>query len=417
MRRQTEDRTIEAVVGLEPDQIAVLFRRPRGRPLVEVREATRRALAEPVGFPPLVQATVPGDRIVIALNSGVPATGEIVAGLIETLIEGGRSPGDITILRTASDAASRRRDPLAGLPENIRGEVTVVIHDPAERTALGYLAATEAGDPIYLNRAIFDADLVIPVGVVRSPLTLGYSGPQGGLFPAFADEKAQQRFRAAEWCDSRKEGKARTAESNEATWLVGSPVLVQVVPGGGDKVLHVIAGSPAAVAERGEELFARAWRIRAPAASDLVIVGLDGGSDQQTWDNLARALAIGLTLVEEDGAIVLWTTLDQPPGPALGILLDSAVDEEATRAIRRQRGPDTIAAQELLVARQRVRIFLKSRLTDDLVIGLGLTPIADAADIAHLAEQYQRIAVVAHAQYAVPVLRTASRKHKERRDG
>lgn len=415
--RTPADRTLAALGGLDADEIAAIFRRPRGRPIAEVREAMRRALTEPLGFPPLAQATVPGDRIVIALGPGVPATGEIVAELVETLVEAGASPEQLTVLHTAADLPFARRDPLSGLAEPLRSEVKVITHDPADRSALAYVAATEAGDPIYLNRAIFDADLVLPVGLLRGRSSLGYSGPQSGLFPVFADDEAQRRFRSAEWCDSLKEGKKRTAESSEAAWLAGAVFLMQVVPGGSDKVLHVLAGAPAAVAERGEELFAKAWRFKAPGRTDLVIAGLDGGSDQQTWENLARALAAGLPLVEEEGAIVLWTTLDDPPGPALGLLLDSAVDEEASRAIRKQRGADTIAAQEILVARQRVRVYLRSRLSDDLVVGLGMTPLADSADVGHLAEQFSRTTVIAHAQFAMPMLRAASPKRKERRDG
>src|SRR5262249_45034343 len=102
---------------------------------------------------------------------------------------------------------------------------------------------------------------------------------------------------------------------------------------------------------------------------------------------------------------------------ALGLLLDSAVDEEATRAIRKQRAADTLAAQEILVARQRVRVYLRSRLSDDLVMGLGMTPLADSADVGHLAEQMATTTVLAYAQYVQPVLPTVSRRQKERRDG
>ena len=38
-----------------------------------------------------------------------------------------------------------------------------MIHDPHDRQQLSYLAASAEGRPIYLNRTLYDAELVIPV--------------------------------------------------------------------------------------------------------------------------------------------------------------------------------------------------------------------------------------------------------------
>ena len=40
----------------------------------------RAALAAPLGFPPLVAATAPGDTVAIALADGVPRSQEVVRG-------------------------------------------------------------------------------------------------------------------------------------------------------------------------------------------------------------------------------------------------------------------------------------------------------------------------------------------------
>ena len=70
--------------------------------------------------------------------------------------------------------------------------------DPTEAppARLAYLAASSEGKPIYLDRALADADLVIPIGCLRLDGTLGYFGVGSTVFPTFSDAQNLQRFRA-----------------------------------------------------------------------------------------------------------------------------------------------------------------------------------------------------------------------------
>src|SRR5258708_34232896 len=66
---------------------------PNGEVLCDVAEAVAGALAEPLEFPALSQATVPGDRIVLAVENELPQTAELVAAVVRYLVRPSRFPG------------------------------------------------------------------------------------------------------------------------------------------------------------------------------------------------------------------------------------------------------------------------------------------------------------------------------------
>ena len=74
-------------------------------------------------------------------------------------------------------------------------------------------------------------------------------------------------------------------------WLLGARFTVQVVPGRGVEVLHVLAGDLAAVSERGEQLYDQAWRFDDLKPASLVVVAVvrleaDPAAVAEAWNEL-----------------------------------------------------------------------------------------------------------------------------------
>jgi hypothetical protein len=387
-------------IDLPPEAVLADCTAPPVVPLDDPSAAVAAALADPIEFPPLAQALVPGDRIALALDHGVPRAASVLAGVVHTLLEAGSPPDDISIVLTKADGESPYFDPLAELPAHVREAVHVVTHDPADRTSLAYLAASKAGKPIYLNRAIDDADVVLPIGCLRLDGALGYIGLHGGLFPAFSDEDTQARFRAPSSTDWPAHQRRRREEADEAAWLLGVHFTLQIVPGPGDTILHILAGESDAVLNRGRQLCEAAWLYRVPRRASLVVATIEGGQDQQTWDNFARALFAASQAVEDDGAIVLCTDLQCEPGPALRRLASpEALD--AIHEIRRDRTADAISASLLVSTCERARVYLLSGLSSDVVEELGLGHVDEPEQVDRLSRQHDSCILLANAHHAV----------------
>lgn len=264
-----------------------------------------------------------------------------------------------------------------------------------------YLAASREGKPIYFNREICEADVVIPISTLLLEQALGYLGVHGGLFPTFSDEATRRRFRAPSSQDWEVHRRRRRGEVEEAAWLLGVHFTVQVAPGPGDTILHVLAGDGNAVSDRGRQLCEAAWMHRSPRRASLVVATIEGGPEQQTWENFARALFAASNAVTDGGEIVLCTELKCSPGPALQRLGSADDEDEALREIRRDRSLDAVSAALLAEAKRRARIYLISGLNSDFVEDLGVGYVAQPDEIANLSRQHDSCILLGNAHHAV----------------
>lgn len=380
-----------------PDEAAVADFHARGRPLSDPSAAVAAALSDPLGYPPLQQAVTPGDRVVLAIDRGVPRLGDVVAGAVGPLLSGSVSPEDITLLLAPQENGIGSEHATACLAPDVASAIQVVEHDPLNQANLSYLAASKENRPIYIHRQLFDADLVLPIGCLRPRRTLGRLGVHGGLFPTFSDGKTRARFQTADSSRVPVQRRRRRDEAEEVAWLLGIQILLQLVPGSGNTLLHALAGTPEAVAKRGRRLCDAAWACRIPRRSPLVIATIEGNRNEQTWENFARALSAALAAVDDDGVILLCTDLRCLPGPALQALATLNDIPEAIREIRRSRSPDAVSAALLAEARERTQVYLVSGLDGETVEDLGLGFISGEEEVDRLCQQFDSLLVLADA--------------------
>jgi nickel-dependent lactate racemase len=343
-------------------------------------------------------ALTPEDRIVLGLDADTPQAPQVAAGAIHSLFEAGAEPRQIVVV------LSHARSEDSSEPfffERRFDEVQVEVHDPDDASALCYLASTEENHAIYLNRRIVEADFVLPIGPLRLASSFGYFGAWGGLFPAFADRATRERYQAPGALKSAAAGQL-TKEADEAAWLLGVQFVVQVVPGPGDRVLEVLAGSAAAVRKRGEQLCEEAWRRPIPRRANLVVAAISGGPEQQTWENFGRALYAASQAVAENGVIALCTQLRRSPGPALQRMAGLEDSASKQHAVERQTTFDAQSASLLAELLEKKRVYLLSDLEEETVEDLGLAHVESEAEIARLSRQHRSCILLGDAQYAMP---------------
>jgi nickel-dependent lactate racemase len=400
---------------------------PGGRAIADVQTATAEALAAPIDFPPLRMAVVAGDKIVLALEPGVPRAPAIVAAVVDAVMQGGATAEDITILQTHDDPQAAASDPRGELPDSCRRQVRLATHHPGERKDLSYLGADEHDEPIYVSRYLFDADVVVPIRCAGADDALGYGGIRATLYPTFADQTAHERCRAAgangtAHSNPTKERPRRTRgqsarrsstvtaggggvsqhEANHVAWLLGVLFAVQVVPGGADNVLQVLAGQLEVVLERARKLYGQAWTVDVPRRASLVVAALAGDARQQTWQNVGRAIAAARRIVTENGIIALCTELSETPGP--GIRTAGAAQDlsQAHRRLHKQNPVDMAAAEQWGQALSRSRVYLLSRLEEEQVEELGAAHVAAAEEVGRLIERSDACVLLESAQFALP---------------
>ncbi|MFM8986481.1 MAG: hypothetical protein ACKONH_10570, partial [Planctomycetia bacterium] len=146
-------------------------RGPTGAAGAAAARAVADAVTSPAHGPPLAAHVVPGDRVAIAVAGTVPQPAEVVATVIDGLGAAGVAADGIQVLHAADAAA---------VPPG------ALEFDRDHDAATSYLAADEAGHPLYLARQLVDADVVVAVGAWEWNAALGGRGLEGELWPAFS---------------------------------------------------------------------------------------------------------------------------------------------------------------------------------------------------------------------------------------
>ncbi|MCE5267935.1 MAG: lactate racemase domain-containing protein [Planctomycetaceae bacterium] len=375
---------------------------PRGAPLGDVGAATTAAISDPLDYPPLAQSTTPGDRVVLALERGVPQAAHIVAAVVDALVRSGVDPDGITVLRSPSDCDAGADDPRRLLDAALRAGIALTTHDPADRRQLAYLAADEGGEAILLNRALHDADLVLSIGCLHSEQSAGYYGIHNAIYPTFSDAKTLQRFCGPGTLNGRGDRKRELiTDVDRVAWLLGVNFTIQAVPAGGEQVMHMLAGQPDAVWRRGRELYHAIWDCPIVDRADLVVAAVEGSAGQQTWENVGRALRVAGCFVEEDGAIAICCGVSTKPGPAIQHLAHAKSREAALKHIGHHRPVDALPAAQLASALDRSKVYLLSQLEPSLVEDLEMVPVEGPDELVRLVSHHRSCIFLSNAPYIV----------------
>jgi len=342
---------------------------PRGVPAADVPALIADALERPRDYPPLRQAVVPGDRVVIALGDDVPEAPAVLRAVSAVLTGSGVEPGGMTVL-TAAEARGR-------LSEAVPPGVTFLTHDPDDRPNLAYLATTVGGRRVYLNRVLTDADFVLPIGRLGYDPVLGYQGPWGVIDPGFSDAERLRSALAGVNDDVPDRGRPRLAltESTEVSWLLGSQFQVGVIEGVSG-VVGVVAGLGSAVLDQGAREVDDAWSFHAESRAELVIAGVGRPGRSAGLDDVARGLSAAVRLVQRGGKIALLSRAEGPIGPAVRRLLDAGDPRSTAAALKgHEADPDYPAARQIARALAWADVYLLSGLNPDDVEDLSMIPL------------------------------------------
>lgn len=363
----------------------------------EIAGRTKAALASPLDFPALSDAVVPGDRVALAVDPNVPSIDKVVAGVLSAIRN--TEAGEIDVVLW-DEANSQTIDSIKAAAPGCQ----VVIHQCDSRAELSYLAADAAADPIYLNRHLVEADLVLPIIAVRS-------GDQSesdvtGIFPMLTDSAT--RHRAIKQCiDGEPARQMQTGNriDKEIPWVLGVQLVCAVRVNDEGHFHDVIAGTI-------ESIERQVAQIAPPTQADLVIASLDGNPQQQTWDNVLRALRTATRIADSDATIVLWTELSTAPDGLLLAIDQDSFDEESAQAESDEAAgldQDGLPTWNRFGAYARLirpllrnhRVLLYSRLDSEDVERMGIGVIDSVSQLATLSRGFSSCGIVRSAGYTV----------------
>jgi len=388
-------------MALPVDADRLVARREAPERLETLESAVRAALAAPLDFPPLEQAVVPGDDIVIALDADTPAADVILAAIWDVLARRGVEPDDVLVLQPRGSQPGTSVDPRKGLPEDVAERISWQVHDPDETEGGQYLATSSSGERVYLANELIEADLVIPVGPVAFDSVLGYRGTHSVLYPGLSNSESITRalgegHRELEPADQRPIRQL----IDDVGWLLGVQFCVQVVPAAGADVAGVWAGCPDSVFRAARMCLEDAWRVELEERPDIVVASIESDAGGHGWNQVGRALAVARNLVMHEGRILLLTDLDETLGDGLQLIRGADAPAEALSPLKSLAPPDLVPATQCMEAADWAHVYLLSRLDNDLVEDLFITPLEHPDEVGRLLELPGQCVIIENAQHA-----------------
>jgi nickel-dependent lactate racemase len=362
------------------NRLAPLHRQEPAPALMDLAAAMHDALEKPLGFPALRRALTPDDHVAIVIDEGSPRLSELLTPLLEHIAQAHVKPTAITLL---CPPPAIEHPWLESLPEAYRG-VHVEVHDPGDRHNLSYLATTRQGHRLYLNRTAVDADQLVVLSRRNYDAELGYGGAAGSIYPALSDDSS--RGAAAEQLTLDVPDDAvwpLRREAEEAAWLLGAPFLVNVIPGAGDAITHIVAGLTDMSGESQRLLDAR-WRVTVDRPAETVVAGISGEPARVSFLDLARAAAVAARVAKPGGRVILLTQARPVLGDAADFLRQAEDPDAALQLLRKHQPANRAGAFLWASAAQQAKLYLLSALPADVVEELFGVPLESPQQVQRL---------------------------------
>jgi len=355
------------------------------------------AIAAPAHGPPLAAHVVPGDRVVIALAGAVPQAGPVL-----TAVVAGLSAASVA----AADVASLVAPPLdegRSLGQGIPLPAGAAAFDPAVDTATSYLAADEDARPLYLARALVDADVVVAVGAWGWNAALGGRSPEGELWPTFSRQACRRDLAVALVRRGRHALPGWKSAMHEVAWQLGVCASLRLVAGRGDTLAAARFGLPDE-AGRLARVAAEAWCPQVDVPADLAVVSLAEPAGR--FSGVTRAVAAAARVTRPGGTICVASRVADGPGIIFarwrqGAPLEGLVHEAAAL------GDPALVADALetrLFARALGdrRLVLLSDIDGATVEDLGFGHAANPEAVERLAHRAESLVVLHEADRMLP---------------
>lgn len=364
-------------------------------------------LANPLNYPALSQAMIPGDEVVVAVEPETPQLLHVLDGVLQSLSDAGAERQQISVLLPASfSQAESLRSSLGKLGHQ---GFNISVHDPDNEKGMAFLGVSEAGLAIRLNCLLCDADFVLPVGVTHCPLSVSEgTSSHTMLYPAFSERETIDRIANENAMQFPASNLTTQREIEECSRQLGAQLQLQIIPHTNGGVAEIMAGESNSLLRQAESVYRERWRAEATARSSLVVATITGDSEQQTWTSLGRAVAAAESLLEAEGSLVVYSELTDLPGQAIGLLAGNEDPLVVEREIQKTQAADCGPAMALNRALERGPVYLRSKLRPAVVESLGMTPLESDSELERLAQTLGSCVVLEEAQHTLPLLLDAA---------
>ncbi len=251
---------------------------PVADPLLEVR----RSLAAPIGTRRLGELYRPGMRLALVIDdiSRPTPVGCILPEVLAELERAGLRREDVALIpalglhRPMETAEVLQRAGLAAL-----GGLRVENPNCDDPAGLVFLGATSRGTPVWINKTVAEADLVVSIGCIEPHIIASFGGGYKNLVPGVAGRATVAHNHSLNCTPGTFnmvgqpiEGNPMRLDLEEAAAKVhGQVFIVNAVLNNHLQVVRIVAGDPIAAHREGCRVSAQLYGVPVPHPADVII--------------------------------------------------------------------------------------------------------------------------------------------------
>ncbi len=278
-----------------------------------------RALATPLGTPPLAEIVQPGEHVIIITSDITRYTGSEIylPLLVEELNRCGIPDRDIEIVIALGIHRKQSPEEHQKILGALYGRIAVFDHDCDDPEQLVDLGQTSTGLPVQINSRVVAADRVIVTGTIGLHYFAGFGGGRKSLAPGVASREtcmathfaifnpADEGGRNAKACTANLDGNPVHLAIMEAARMIKPDFLLNTVLTADKKIAKVFCGELEQAHLAGCELAHRLYTAPMVHPVDLAVVSCGGHPKDINFIQAHKALDYGVQAVRPGGTVIL----------------------------------------------------------------------------------------------------------------
>lgn len=406
---------------LEQEHVASEIKMPEMPPLTDLRQAVLDAVYHPIASKPLNELLQPGQKVAFICNdpTRVANSHEFMPILVNELNNLGIRDEDMRIVFALGTHRKMTREEMTeAVGEDVAGRLAMYNSDCRQQDDFEYFGETSFGTPVWLNKLICDADLVIMTGTIVHHFFSGFGGGRKAVLPGVAAMETIRRNHSLMMNPNAQLGKLHGnpvyEDQMEGVRLFAKQhrmFLFNAVLDAKKQFLKIFAGDWQEAHLQACKFVDQVYGVPIEALADIVIASCGGYPKDINIYQLQKTMDNAWCAVKEGGVVIIIGECEEGSGSAA---LEKTLQEHPSPdAIKAQLEKNFVigAHKAFAITRlmKKARFILVSALDKQLARDL-LFEAADSVDEAlKLAEKYvgkdYKVILMPQGSLTVPLLK------------
>jgi len=291
------------------------------RAVPDEKQAVMDAIREPIQSPTIDKIVKPKDKVAIIASDITRSVKSriVVPLLVSELNKCGVDDDDITIVvATGTHRSHTRQEHEYLFGKDMVSRIKLLDHDSRDEKSLAFIGNTSRGTPVYINKAIAEADKVVLTGGIVYHSMAGFGGGRKSICPGVCGFNTIQKNHKLMLNPIEKGGgidprvglgqireNPMAADMAEIADMVKPDFLVNVVLNDDGEMVKAVAGDHKLAFEEGCRFAKEAFSVKINEPADVLILSCGGYPKDIDLYQATKAIENAMHVAKDGGVVVL----------------------------------------------------------------------------------------------------------------